>query len=213
MDRLKPFVPRAGAVPAPGPVSDAGQEGEHEVEQLLNRRTLRGVTRYLVRWHGHTSADDEWVRVEDLGNCPVKVAEYEAAALRRRKGGAVSPRLPAPAPATGQAMPEPPAGFRLAAVAEVVDGAALVGRRVLYWWPDDGWLHGRVARARLQAGFSHVVAYSRDTALGRCEVDTLLDLSTHGLAGRWWLLCPSGPPGAPPRTASRMRSFALVGGP
>ena len=56
-------------------------------------------------------------------------------------------------------MPEPPAGFRLAAVAEVVDGAALVGRRVLYWWPDDGWLHGRVACARLQAGFSHVVAY------------------------------------------------------
>jgi hypothetical protein len=28
---------------------DAGQEGEHEVELLLNRRLVRGVTRYLVR--------------------------------------------------------------------------------------------------------------------------------------------------------------------
>ncbi len=51
---LKPLFARAGAVPAPGPVSDAGQEGEHGVELLLNRRTVRGVTRYLVRWRGHT---------------------------------------------------------------------------------------------------------------------------------------------------------------
>ena len=32
VDRLKLFHSRAGAAPAPGPVSDAGQEGEHEVE-------------------------------------------------------------------------------------------------------------------------------------------------------------------------------------
>ena len=66
VDRLKPFFERAGAAPAPGPVSDAGQEGEHEVELLLNRRQVRGVTRYLVRWRGHTSADDEWLRAEEL---------------------------------------------------------------------------------------------------------------------------------------------------
>ena len=30
-------------------MSDVGQEGEHEVEMLLNRRTVRGVMRYLVR--------------------------------------------------------------------------------------------------------------------------------------------------------------------
>jgi hypothetical protein len=30
-------------------VSDVGQAGEHEVELLINRRTMRGVTRNLVR--------------------------------------------------------------------------------------------------------------------------------------------------------------------
>ncbi len=57
VDRLTPSfrVERAGSPPAPGQVSDAGQEGEHEVELLLNRRTVRGVTRCLVLWREHTS--------------------------------------------------------------------------------------------------------------------------------------------------------------
>ena len=29
------------------------------MELLLNRRVVRGVTRFLVRWRGHTAADDE----------------------------------------------------------------------------------------------------------------------------------------------------------
>ncbi len=66
VDRLKPFFERAGAAPAPWPVSDGGQDGEHEVEPLLNRRLVRCVMCYLVRWRGHTSADDEWLRVEEL---------------------------------------------------------------------------------------------------------------------------------------------------
>jgi hypothetical protein len=87
VDRLKPFFGRTGAPPPPGPVADLGHEGEHEVEQLLNRKVSRGVTRYLVRWRGHTSEKDEWLRLEELGNCPDKVAEYEAAAPRRRVRG------------------------------------------------------------------------------------------------------------------------------
>ncbi len=43
VDRLKPFHARADDPPAPGPVSDLGQEGEHEVELLLNCKEIRGV--------------------------------------------------------------------------------------------------------------------------------------------------------------------------
>ncbi len=45
VDRLKPFHERVDALPAPGPVSDLGQEGEHEVGLLRNRKTQRDVTR------------------------------------------------------------------------------------------------------------------------------------------------------------------------
>ena len=47
---------------------------EHKVELLLNRRRVRGVARYL-RWRGHTSGDDEWLREEELLHCSDKVAE------------------------------------------------------------------------------------------------------------------------------------------
>ena len=85
VDRLKPYHPRAGRADPPGPVLDPGQEGEYVVEQLLNRKTLRGRTYYLVRWQGHASATDSWEPVEHLAHCPERVAEYEAAAPRRPK--------------------------------------------------------------------------------------------------------------------------------
>ena len=193
VDRLKPFVERAGAVPAPGPVSDAGQEGEHEVELLLNRRLVRGVLRYLVRWRGHTSADDEWLRVEELAHCPEKVAEYDATAPRRRAARRTDP---AAAPASAQLAPPaldpaplvPPAGFRLADSSEGMEGTALVGKAVLYRWPVEGWVCGTVARRSRTVGFSHVVRYGRASALGSVVVPSLLDTASHGPDGRWVLL-------------------------
>jgi hypothetical protein len=85
-------------------VSDVGQEGEHEVELLLNRRLVRGVMRYLVRWRGHTSADDEWLRAEELEHCPEKVAEYDATAPRRRAARRADPTA-APSAAPSAAPP------------------------------------------------------------------------------------------------------------
>ena len=70
VDRLKSSFVRAGSPSVPGPVSDAGQDGEHEVQLPLNRRPVRGVTRYLVQWRRHASADDEWLRLEELAHCP-----------------------------------------------------------------------------------------------------------------------------------------------
>ena len=136
----KALVTQAGTSPAPEPVSDTGQEGEHEVELLLNHQLVHGMLRYLVRWRGYTSADDTGLRLDELGHCPEKVAEYDAAAPRRRMAAA-SPAVPAPrrrrhrrpAPAPFVA----PFGFRIAAPSEVPAGAALVGRRagaVLYLW-------------------------------------------------------------------------------
>ena len=192
VDRLKPFHDRPGASPPPGPVDDPGQEGEHEVELLLNRQTsTRGATRYLVRFVGHTSADDEWIREEELGHCLEKVAEYDAAAPRRR----AARRLQAPGRGPQRDLPPdpcPPPGFRFALPHEVVGGRALAGARVLYLWPAEGWQLGRVARLCPRAGFSHVVSYGRSSALGAVVADTLLDAASHGPQGRWLLLLNEG---------------------
>ena len=146
VDRLKPFHPRADRPDPPGPVSDPGREGEHVVEQLLNRKTLRGRTYYLVRWQGHTSASDSWEPAEHLAHCPERVAEYEAAAPRRpkalralrRAGGpsaaALQPSRAASPPPVAPPRPAPPSGWAVAAAG----GLPVLGSTLLYWWPDEG---------------------------------------------------------------------------
>ena len=201
VDRLKPFHERVDAPPEPGPVLDPGQEGEHEVELLLNRKEVRGVTRYLVRWRGHSSAADEWLRAEELGHCPEKVAEYEAAAPRRRtaRQGRARAEPHSPVPGVSPALQRIPDGFRRAMAGEVRVGKALVGARVMYLWPADGWLQGRVRRVCRRPGFSHVVGYPASSPLGAAEVDTQLDEASHGPTGRWHLLVPADRPVGHPR--------------
>ena len=65
-------------------------------------------------------------------------------------------------------------------------------RKILYWWPEDGWQRGTVARLCPRGAFSHVVAYTRQTSALRWTADTLLDAAFYG--ARWVLLSPA--PGA-----------------
>jgi transposase InsO family protein len=90
---------------------------------------------------------------------------------------------PAPPP------PLPPAGFTpnftvdAAPPSDIV--AALVGRQLLYWWPDDGWQRGNVARLCPRPAFSHVVAFNtRQTSALRGTADSLLDSASYGARGR-----------------------------
>jgi len=41
---------------------------EWEIEKILNKRKIRGVDKYLVRWKGFTVEYDTWERKENLGN-------------------------------------------------------------------------------------------------------------------------------------------------
>ncbi len=76
-------------------------------------------------------------------------------------------------------------------------GAALVVARVLYQWPTECWVQGRVRRAcsltQAEAtgpGFSHEVGYASSSPLRATEANTLLDEASQGPACRWHLLLP-----------------------
>ena len=80
-----------------------------------------------------------------------------------------------------------------------------MGRTILYWWPEDGWQRGTVARLFPRGAFWHVVAYTRQTSALRGTADTLLDAASYG--ARWVLLSTA--PGAgvarPADSAARAR--------
>jgi hypothetical protein len=210
VDRLKPFVVRANAPSPPQPVSDAGQEGEMEVEMLVGRRTFRGGVEYLVRWRGLGPEEDSWLRADDLSNCQERVAEFEAAAPRRRAGrralrpdSALTPTGAIAVTPTAileqvsdpgvRPRPQAPDGFVIAATG-IVQGPELVNRFILFWWPQLGWQLGKVRRVgttvSVKRGFSHMVTYAPKSSTvstrGSVLVETLLDAASHG--DRWCLL-------------------------
>ena len=148
----------------------------------------------MVLWRGHTSPEEQWLREEELTHCPALVAEYDAAAPRRRhalRAERAAHGGQAPPPGGPLVAPKVPTGFRLANPMEVLAAAALVGARVLYRWPAEGWVPGVVVRLSSASGFSHVIRYGRGSALGPAVVASLLDAASHGPAGRWILLIPT----------------------
>ena len=132
---------------------------------------------------GLDAAGDTWEPLDNLTNCEAAIAAFEQAT------GRALPRPVPPPPsvaADGAPAPLPPTGYAVDAAPPGDLGAALVGRTLLYWWPDDGWQRGTVARLCPRGAFSHVVAYTRQTSALRGTADTLLDAASYGT--RWVLL-------------------------
>jgi len=50
---------------------------EYKVKKILDRRDIRGKTKYLVRWKGYMVEEDTWEKLENLGNLMYLVEEFE----------------------------------------------------------------------------------------------------------------------------------------
>jgi len=50
---------------------------EWEVEKILNKKKIRGVEKYLIRWKEFTAEGDTWERKENLKNAEELIEEFE----------------------------------------------------------------------------------------------------------------------------------------
>jgi len=69
------------------PVEVEGVE-EWEVEKILNKKKMRGVEKYLVRWKRFIAEYNTWERKEDLGKMKEVLEEFEEridAEIRRQE--------------------------------------------------------------------------------------------------------------------------------
>ena len=68
MERQKKILPK--------PVIIEGKV-EFKVEKILNKRTVRGKEKFLVRWKGYIVEEDTWENRENLENAKELVEEFE----------------------------------------------------------------------------------------------------------------------------------------
>ena len=62
---------------------------EWEVEKILNKRKIRGVDKYLVRWKGFIAESDIWEKKKDLKNAKELVDDFKeriGAEIRHQEG-------------------------------------------------------------------------------------------------------------------------------
>ena len=68
---------------------EVNREEEQKVERILNKRKVRGIEKYLVRWKGFTAEHDIWEKEEDLVNTREAVDKFEgkiSTEVRRQEG-------------------------------------------------------------------------------------------------------------------------------
>lgn len=180
VERLRRYLRRplalGGDADEPPPVVAQDGSLEHEVAAILQFRLRAGRPQVLVRWAGQDASGESWEPLENLTNCEEAIAAFE-----RSRGVKLPRRPPAPPSAVVEGVPPPlpPTGYTVDPAPGDL-GRALVGRRILYWWGEDGWQLGSVARVSSQASFSHVVAYHRRSSALSGTAHSLLDATSYG---------------------------------
>ena len=58
---------------------------EWEVEKILNKKKMRGVEKYLIRWKGFMVEGDTWERRENLKNAEELIEEFERGRVEVRR--------------------------------------------------------------------------------------------------------------------------------
>ena len=59
---------------------------EYEVEEIREKRTIKGKIHYLVKWTGWPSEYNQWVPEDDI-NAPRLIQTFERTAKRKRQDG------------------------------------------------------------------------------------------------------------------------------
>jgi hypothetical protein len=77
IDRIKPYIARADE-------ERQMEEGEYEVEDILEEKKEGGVTKYLVRWKGFTRKDDTWEPESNISSAQEILQRFKEG--RRRRG-------------------------------------------------------------------------------------------------------------------------------
>ena len=60
-----------------GKLVEVEEVEEWEVEKILNKKKMRGVEKYLIRWKGLIAKGDTWKRRENLKNVEELIEEFE----------------------------------------------------------------------------------------------------------------------------------------
>ena len=66
------------------PVEVEGVE-KWEVEKILNKKKIRGVEKYLIRWKGFTAEGNTWERRENSKNVEELIEEFEWGGIEVRR--------------------------------------------------------------------------------------------------------------------------------
>src|SRR5581483_4313191 len=77
--------PLVTIIPPPTIVID--NEEEYEVEEILDRKEVRGHAHYLVKWKGYSLHDATWEPKENLANAPDILRTYESMKTSSLKKG------------------------------------------------------------------------------------------------------------------------------